>query len=194
MKKIFTIFFLLSLLFSSSSHATIQDFYVADYTAPEIPAGYFCKKEAKVTINDFVFSSLGATRNKTNSIKAAQFPGLNGLGLSLARLDLAKGGFIPFHNHPGALEALIVIQGTISTGFVYEASTVYFKTLKTGDAIVFPQGLLHFQVNATKAIPGIQILDNALFGNNFSTELVAATTFLDAPQIKKLKGVFGGSG
>jgi hypothetical protein len=71
--------------------------------------------------------------------------------------------------------------------------------------MVFPQGLLHFQINAggTLALafasfssdrPGLQILDNALFGNNLPTELIAATTFLDTAQIKKLKGVLGGSG
>ena len=126
MKIGFPIIFLLSLL--SSSQAAVQDFCVADYTGPESPAGYSCKKEAKVTVNDFVFSGLGAAGNTTNLIKAAvtpafaaQFPGVNGLGLSLARLDLAKGGVIPFHNHPRALEALIVIQETISTGFVSEA-------------------------------------------------------------------------
>ncbi|KAL5572364.1 hypothetical protein UlMin_021961 [Ulmus minor] len=211
MKIGFPIIFLLSLLFSFS-HAAVQDFCVADYTGPESPAGYSCKKEAKVTVNDFVFSGLGAAGNTTNLIKAAvtpafaaQFPGVNGLGLSLARLDLAKGGVIPFHTHPGASEALIVIQGSICAGFVSSANKVYYKSLKTGDAMTFPQGLLHFQVNAggspaiayvsfSSPSPGLQITDFALFANDLPTELVAATTFLDVAQIKKLKSVLGGTG
>ncbi|XP_062010718.1 auxin-binding protein ABP19a [Rosa rugosa] len=207
---IFPIFFTFVLLLSISD-AAVQDFCVADYKAPEGPAGYSCKKAAKVTVDDFVFTGLGVAGNTTNIIKAAvtpafaaQFPGVNGLGISLARLDLAPGGVIPFHTHPGASEALIVTQGTIIAGFISSANTVYLKTLKTGDLMVFPQGLLHFQVNGggTSAIafpsfsspsPGLQILDFALFQNDLPTSLVAMTTFLDVAQIKKLKGVLGGT-
>ncbi|KAK9923739.1 hypothetical protein M0R45_032140 [Rubus argutus] len=71
--------------------------------------------------------------------------------------------------------------------------------------MVFPQGLLHFQVNAAKihakaivsfssASPGLQILDFALFANNLTSSLVGKTTFLDPAQIKKLKGILGGTG
>ncbi len=208
---ILPIFFIFSLI-SSISHAAVQDFCVADLAGPDGPAGYTCKKPATVTVNDFVYSALGIAGNTTNIIKAAvtpafttQFPGVNGLGLSIARLDLAPSGVVPFHTHPGGSEVLLVVHGTICAGFVSTANTVYFKTLKQGDIMVFPQGLLHFQINGggTMALafasfssdrPGLQIVDNALFGNNLPTELIAATTFLDTAQIKKLKGVLGGSG
>ncbi|XP_050262937.1 auxin-binding protein ABP19a-like [Quercus robur] len=195
-----------------SSHAAVQDFCVGDLTAPQGPAGYSCKNPSKVTVNDFVFSGLGTPGNTSNLIKAAvtpafaaQFPGVNGLGISFGRLDLAPGGVVPFHTHPGGSEILIVVQGRICAGFVSSANTVYFKSLNKGDIMVFPQGLLHFQINAGGSVaiafvsfssssPGLQILDYALFGNNLPTELVAATTFLDTAQIKKLKGVLGGTG
>ena len=153
-----------------------------------------------------------STGNTNNLIKAAvtpaftaQFPGLNGLGLSLARLDLAVGGVVPMHTHPGANEVIFVVQGTITAGFISSANTVYLKTLNKGDTMIFPQGLLHFQVNSGKTTsfvlvsfsspsPGLQILDYALFGNNLPSELVEKTTFLDAAQVKKLKGVLGGTG
>lgn len=207
---IFPIFFTCFLLLSSS-HASVQDFCVADFTAPEGPAGYSCKLPAKVTVDDFVFSGLGVAGNTTNIIKAAvtpafaaQFPGVNGLGISLARLDLAPGGVIPFHTHPGASEVLVLVQGTLVAGFISSDNTVYLKTLKKGDVMIFPQGLLHFQVNAggssalafvsfSSPSPGLQILDFALFKNNLPTSLIAATTFLDVAQIKKLKGVLGGT-
>ena len=196
----------------SSSHAAVQDFCVGDLTAPQGPAGYSCKDPSKVTVNDFVFSGLGIPGNTSNPFKAAvtpafaaQFPGVNGLGISFGRLDLAPGGVVPMHTHPGASEIFLVVHGTIFAGFVSSANTVYFKSLKMGDIMVFPQGLLHFQVNTggtvalgfvcySSSSPGLQILDYALFGNNLPTELVAATTFLDTAQIKKLKGVFGGTG
>lgn len=190
----------------------MQDFCVADLSLPESPAGYACKKPAAVTVKDFVFSGLGVAGNTSNIIKAAvtpafatQFPGVNGLGISLARLDLALGGVVPFHTHPGGSEVLLVVQGTICAGFVSSANTVYIKSLKKGDIMVFPQGLLHFQINSgntqalafvsfSSATPGLQILDYVLFANNLPTEVIAATTFLDTAQIKKLKGVLGGTG
>lgn len=204
--------FLLFFLFSSTSNAAVQDFCVGDLKAPEGPSGYSCKTPAKVTVDDFVFSGLAIPGNTTNIINAAvtpafaaQFPGVNGLGISGARLDFAPGGVIPMHTHPGASEFLIVTRGRITTGFISSVNSVYYKTLKKGEAMVLPQGLLHFQVNAAKIqsvafvsfsspVPGLQILDFALFGNDLPSFLVEKTTFLDPMQVKKLKGVLGGTG
>ncbi|CAN6573587.1 unnamed protein product [Malus baccata var. baccata] len=206
------ILFLFSLIFLSSSNASVNDFCVADLKGPDSPSGYTCKTPAMVTASDFVFSGLAKGGNTTNIISAAvtpafvaQFPGVNGLGISIARLDLAPGGVIPFHTHPGASEILVVTRGIIKAGFVSSANTVYLKTLHKGEVMVFPQGLLHFQVNVAKihsnafvsfssASPGLQILDFALFANDLPSELVAQTTFLDLATIKKLKGVLGGTG
>ncbi|XP_068663676.1 germin-like protein subfamily 3 member 3 [Aristolochia californica] len=202
-------FFFLSLLFIVSNAA---DFCVGDLNGPVSPAGYSCKTEAKVTVSDFVFYGLGVAGNTSNLIKAAvtpafsaQFPGLNGLGISLARLDLAVGGVIPIHTHPSASEALVVLQGEICAGFISSANAVYFKSLKKGDTMVFPRGLLHFQFNSggSTAIaivsfsdpsPGLQITDFALFANNLPSALVEKVTFLDDAQVRKLKGVLGGTG
>ena len=203
------IFFIFSFLVSFSN---ALDFCVADLKAPQGPAGYSCKTPAAVTIDDFVFSGLGVAGNTSNLIKAAvtpafdaQFPGVNGLGISMARLDLAIDGVVPMHTHPGASEILIVIQGSICAGFISSANKVYFKSLKKGDIMVFPQGVLHFQINAgeTQALafvsfsspsPGLQILDFALFANDLPSDIIEETTFLDDAQVKKLKGVLGGTG
>ncbi|KAK8351486.1 hypothetical protein V6Z12_A05G035500 [Gossypium hirsutum] len=163
------IFFILSFLFSSTNAA---DFCVGDLNGPVGPAGYSCKKT--VTVNDFVYSGLAATGNTSNLIKAAvtpafsaQFPGVNGLGISIARLDLSVGGVIPMHTHPGASEVLVVIQG--------KTQSLAFVSFSSPD-------------------PGLQILDFALFANDLPTDIIEETTFLDAAQIKKLKGVLGGTG
>ncbi|KAM7275588.1 hypothetical protein ACFE04_017454 [Oxalis oulophora] len=203
--------FIFSLLLSSS-YALTQDFCVGDLSLPDAPCGFPCKKVAKVNENDFVYSGLGKAGNTTNIIKAAvtpafvsQFPGLNGLGISIARLDLAVDGVIPMHTHPAGSEVLVVVEGTICAGFISSANTVYFKTLNKGDIMVFPEGLLHFQINSgtTPALafvsfsshnPGLQILDFALFANDLPSELVEKTTFLDDVQVKKLKKVLGGTG
>ena len=205
------ILFLLPLLLSTS-HALVQDFCVADLKSPDGPAGYPCKPPMNVTSDDFVYTGLSEPGKIMPLINAAvtpafvgEFPGVNGLGLSAARLDLGPGGVIPLHTHPGASELLIVKQGLITAGFISSANSVYIKTLKKGEIMVFPQGLLHFQVasGAKGAVgyavfsspnPGLQILDFALFGSSFPTPLVSKTTFLDPAVIKKLKAVLGGSG
>ncbi|XP_022777230.1 auxin-binding protein ABP19a-like [Durio zibethinus] len=206
------VLFLFSLILTST-HVLAQDFCVANLKGVQTPSGYSCKMESKVTIKDFVFTGLGVEGNTTNIIKAAvtpafvgQFPGLNGLGISAARLDLAPGGVVPMHTHPAATELLYVEHGHITAGFISSsANTVFLQTLKKGDIMVFPQGLFHFQINFGKrpslAIvnfnspnPGLQILDFALFANDLPSDLVEKTTFLDDAQVKKLKGVLGGSG
>ncbi|EYU28339.1 hypothetical protein ABFS82_12G127800 [Erythranthe guttata] len=209
----YLVIFSLVLLAAASSDALVQDFCIADLSHPAGPAGYPCKKSSSVTENDFFFHGLAAAGNTKNIISAAvtpafdgQFPGVNGLGLSIARLDLAPGGVIPLHTHPAGSEILVVIQGTITAGLISSfENKVYIKTLNKGDVMVFPQGLLHFQINSGKGTPaqafvsfssqnpGLQITDFALFQNDFPTELVAKTTFLDVAQIKKLKGVLGGT-
>jgi len=129
---------------------------------------------------------------------------VNGLGVSAARLDIAKGGSIPMHTHLAATELLIMVQGQISAGFM-TPTALYTKTLKPGDIMVFPQGQLHFQVNSgngkttaflafSGANPEAQLLDLLLFGNSLPSELVAQTTFLEVEQVKKVKARFGGRG
>ncbi|OWM79912.1 hypothetical protein CDL15_Pgr001555 [Punica granatum] len=204
-------FLIFSILFVASN-AAVQDFCVANLKGPDTPSGYACKDPAKVTTDDFVFKGLAKAGNTSNIIKAAvtpafveQFPGVNGLGISAARLDLAPRGVVPMHTHPGATEYLVVVQGKITAGFISSANKVYVKTLNKGDSMIFPTGLLHFQLSATgvtsvalvffsSASPGLQITDFALFGNDLPTPLVAETTFLDPKTIKTLKGVLGGTG
>lgn len=210
--KMIHIFLIICSLFIISTHASVQDFCVADLKGPDTPAGYSCKAASLVTVDDFVSMGLRYAGNTSNIIKAAvtpefvaQFPGVNGLGISIARLDLAPGGVVPMHTHPGASELLLVTQGFIKAGFISSANTVYVKTLQKGDIMVFPQGLLHFQINAggvtavayasfSSASPGLQILDFALFANDLPSPLVEATTFLDDATVKKLKAVLGGTG
>ncbi|XP_004510468.1 germin-like protein 8-14 [Cicer arietinum] len=203
------IIFLLTLLTHSTSNASVVDFCVADLTSPQTPSGYPCK--SSVTIDDFVFTNF-KPGNTSNPFKSSltpafvhQFPAINGLGLSAARLDLGVGGVVPMHSHRGASELMIMVQGFITAGFISSDNSVFVKTLTKGDILVIPQGLLHFQFNAGKnkatafltlssSNPGAQLVDFALFGNSLNSAFVEKTTFLDHAQVKKLKAVFGGSG
>ncbi|KAK2449677.1 germin protein precursor [Trifolium repens] len=210
MKMIPTIFIIFSLL--SFSHASlVVDFCVADYTAPNGPAGYSCKSPENATADDFVYHGLNTSGNITNIFNAtvtfafdSQFPGLNGLGITIGRLDFGVGGVVPLHTHPRGSELIVVIEGTLLAGFVSTNNVAYIKTLYKGDIMVFPQGLLHFQINVGdsnalafvslgSANPGLQILDTALFSSNLPSEVIAATSFIDIDEVRKLKGIFGGS-
>ncbi|KAK7342779.1 hypothetical protein VNO80_25735 [Phaseolus coccineus] len=150
---IYTLF--LFALYSSISYAFANDFCGANLKGSNGPSGYECKPSNTVTVDDFVFSSFvaGNTSGIFNAAIIPAFftalPGVNGLGLSVARLDLAKGGFVPLHSHTASSEILIMVKGEITAGFITPAAT-YQKTLKPGDIMVFPQGLLHFQVKSGK--------------------------------------------
>ncbi|KAL8128553.1 hypothetical protein V2J09_017708 [Rumex salicifolius] len=210
MMKTMVILFLAVLVSVSFSGVSALDFCVGDTTLPSGPAGYSCK--AKVMSGDFFYGGLAASGNTTNIISAAvtpafsaQFPGVNGLGISMARLDMAPGGVIPMHTHPGATEIILVVHGVIETGFIASDNTVYKKTLHKGEVFVLPQGLLHYQINVGKAhglafvsfsstSPGLQILDFALFANDLPSATIEKVTFLDDMTVKKLKKVLGGTG
>ncbi|XP_050388174.1 auxin-binding protein ABP19b-like [Argentina anserina] len=206
------IFFVVSLIVSCFYASNVQDFCVADYTAPQGPAGYPCKDPARATVDDFVRSGFGVPSNTSNVYKfgftpafAFNLPGLNGLGVSLGRADVEVGGVVSIHSHPGATELVVVAEGSsIIGGFIASNNKVYQKILNKGDTMVLPQGLYHFFVNqgTTPGIiyaafstegPTVQLMDPSLFKNDLASDIMEKTTLLDAPQIQKLKKLFGGT-
>ncbi|EPS65260.1 hypothetical protein M569_09517, partial [Genlisea aurea] len=95
MPIVFFTFALLLSLSSASDPTQLQDFCVAIDT-PVFVNGKLCKNPAEATPDDFVFHGLnipGNTSNKEGSavtpVNVNQIPGLNTLGVSLARLDFA---------------------------------------------------------------------------------------------------------
>ncbi|KAL0426798.1 UNVERIFIED_CONTAM: Auxin-binding protein ABP20 [Sesamum latifolium] len=94
--------FSLLLLLAVATDALVQDFCVADLSLPAGPAGYPCKKSTSVTADDFFFDGFTTPGSTNNSVGAGfvaafdtQFPGVNGLGVSIGRLDLEVGGLVP---------------------------------------------------------------------------------------------------
>ncbi|KAG2311270.1 hypothetical protein Bca52824_022827 [Brassica carinata] len=149
---------------------------VADPSGPPGPLGFSCKNPEQVTAKDFSFSATVTTGF------APAFPGANGVGVSVVRLDLAYG------------------EGTIRARIICSANEVYLKTLQKGEVMVFPQGLLHFALkNGTgpalafaafrSSNPGLQLVSNALFASDLPSELIEATTFLSHEEVKRLKAI-----
>nr|KYP31561.1 Auxin-binding protein ABP19a [Cajanus cajan] len=202
--------FLLALL-SFTSHATddkVNNFCVADLKGPNSPSGYQCLPPNSLTVDNFVFSL--PVSNTSNPIKTGissafvnDFPALNGLDISALSVIMDSGGYIPMHTHRGATELIIMVEGQMTAGFLtHDAS--YVKTLKPGDLMVIPRGLMHFVANYGKdkvvafaafssSNPGIHSF-NDIFSNNLPSDILAQTTFLDVAQVKKLKDRFHGSG
>ena len=172
----------LTVLFADNAHAAdedpLQDFCVANnVTIHNSDAntlgltinGRTCKPADQVTAADFASQLLrnsavqkptGTTRATVTLASVANFPGLNTLGLSIARIDFpANGGLNPPHVHPRATEVLFLAQGTLTVGFVSTApnNTLFQATLYPGDLFVFPRGLPHFQINLDRRNPALAI-------------------------------------
>ncbi|KAJ9128981.1 hypothetical protein P3X46_034267 [Hevea brasiliensis] len=187
----FLVAFVLLALSSSFAFAfdpsPLQDFCVAinDPKDGVFVNGKFCRDPMLATANDFSFSGLnipGNTSNQVGSnvtlINVDKIPGLNTLGISIARIDFSPyGGLNPPHIHPRATEILVVVEGTLYVGFVTSnPNRLITKVLNAGDVFVFPIGLIHFQFNIgnTNAVaiaglssqnPGVITIANAVFGS-----------------------------
>ncbi|KDP34916.1 hypothetical protein JCGZ_09204 [Jatropha curcas] len=190
----------------------LQDFCVADVGSSVTVNGFACKDPKMVGADDFSFTGLhlpGNTSNPVGSkvtlINVDKIPGLNTLGISLARIDYAPYGLNPPHKHPRAAEIFTVVQGSLEVGFVTSnpENRLITKILSPGDVFVFPFGLIHFQRNIgnSKALafsslssqnPGIITIANSVFGSNpdIPSDILAKAFQLDKNVVKYLQSKF----
>ncbi|GLT54060.1 hypothetical protein SLA2020_272920 [Shorea laevis] len=165
----------------------LQDFCIADLNASTLVNGFPCKPASKVTSDDFVFDGLSKEGNTSNifglSIIGANvlsFPGLNTLGVSLVRIDLAIGGIVPPHSHPRATEAVLIASGHILVGLVTTGNVYYSKVLTAGQLFIIPRGLVHFQLNVG---PGKALLFNSFNSQSPGVALIPLNIFGTTPTI-----------
>jgi quercetin dioxygenase-like cupin family protein len=175
--------------------------------------GFACKNPNLVSPNDFFFGGLHIAGNTSNTlgskvtpVTVSQLPGLNTLGISLARIDISPWGTNPPHTHPHATEILTVIEGTLEVGFVTSnpVNRQVTKVLKKGDVFVFPQGLVHYQRNiigsenavAIAALssqnPGVVTVANAVFGAvpDIASDVLVKAFQLDKDVVTNLQSNF----
>ncbi|CAE6205812.1 unnamed protein product [Arabidopsis arenosa] len=175
----------------ASDPSQLQDFCVSANTSANgvFVNGKFCKDPKLVTAADFFFSGLQNARPITSpvgstvtAVNVNNLPGLNTLGISVARIDYAVNGQNPPHTHPRASEILYVATGTLYVGFVTSnpENRLFSKTLYEGDVFVFPEGLIHFQVNVGK-YPAVALA--GLSSQNPGVITIADTVFGSNPQI-----------
>nr|AOW73104.1 oxalate oxidase [Eleusine coracana] len=192
----------------------VQDFCVAaphgsgELAFPGLP----CKPSSSVVSDDFFFAAHARGASTDNAMGSGvtpgnveAFPGLNTLGVSINRVDLAPGGVNPLHSHPRAAELVHVVVGEMLVGFVSTEGRFYSKVVREGESFVIPRGLMHFQYNVGRETavgiaaysspnPGLLIIDFAVFKSTLAADVVEKITFLQQAEVKRLKGVFGGSG
>lgn len=80
-------------------------------------------------------------------VNSTNFQALTGLGLASALVSFLPEGINAPHSHPRASETLWVQYGTLVVGFIDTTEKLFLKTLVAGDLFIFPEGLVHFQVN-----------------------------------------------
>jgi len=163
----------------------LQDICVADLAAATKVNGFVCKNN--VTADDFFSKGLanaGNTNNLAGSIvtpaNVMQIPGLNTLGVSMARIDYAVGGINPPHTHPRGTEIVFVMEGTLDVGFITTANVLVSKTITKGEVFVFPRGLVHFQKNAGYAPASVIAAFNSQLQG---TQSIATTLFASTPPV-----------
>jgi len=181
--------------------------------------GFYCKDPKEVTADDFFYkgyNKVGDTDNplgtKIVQVNSTTFPALNTLGVAMGRIDFAPGGLNQPHLHPRASEMLTVIEGTLYAAFVSSnlqdgSNKVYGKILQKGDIFVFPQGLIHFQLNigGTHAVanvafgsqtPGLVTIANAMFESMppIPDDVLTKAFQVDGKVIKALRSQFHTNG
>ncbi|CAN1131542.1 Putative germin-like protein 2-1 [Linum perenne] len=99
--------------------------------------GFTCKNPNTVDANDFFFSGLRFPGNTSNPVGSkvtpafvTQLPALNGLGISIVRVDYAPWGLNPPHVHPRATEVGFVTSNP--------ENRLITKIINKGGCVCFP--------------------------------------------------------
>ncbi|KDP34918.1 hypothetical protein JCGZ_09206 [Jatropha curcas] len=193
-------------------NSPLQDFCVADITGQVRVNGFPCKDPKEVQADDFFFAGLHLPTNTSNPfglgsniLTASQLPGLNTLGISLARVDFAPLGVSSPHIHPRATEVVTILEGTLEMGFVTSLpdNRLISKVLNKGDVFVVPPGLIHYARNPGKSntagivafssqSPGFLLIPQAVFGSNhnISSDILAKSFQVDENVISQIRAKF----
>ncbi|KAM7277410.1 hypothetical protein ACFE04_019276 [Oxalis oulophora] len=166
---------------------TLQDICVANLSSGIKVNGFTCKPDANVTAADFFFNGLakpGLINSSFGSLvtgaNVQKIPGLNTLGVSLARIDFAPGGLNPPHTHPRGTEVIFVLDGELDVGFITTANKLISKTVTKGDIFVFPKALVHFQKNNGDKPASVISSFNSQFPG---TQSISLSLFAATPEV-----------
>ncbi|KAF7027618.1 hypothetical protein CFC21_039649, partial [Triticum aestivum] len=110
--------------------------------------GFLYKHPSTILASDLKTLLLNhAVRSSANIVTAAEFPGLNTLGMSMARTDIDPYDVVLPHSHPRASEMMFFPSGSVLATFFDTTGKLFQKRLCEGDVFIFPRGLVHFIMN-----------------------------------------------
>ncbi|CAN1156593.1 Germin-like protein 9-3 [Linum perenne] len=177
----------------------LVDFIIPD-NQTEVDASFFTYTGARGILDSEPPSSFTVTE-----VSMAEFPALNGEGVSYSILQLPAGATYPPHNHPRAAEILLVIRGCVQVGLVIANNCMYNQTLEVGDIFVFPKGLVHFATNTApaggdevataisafgSASAGTVLLPDSIFASNIDDGVLASAFNTNVTIIQLIKNGF----
>ncbi|KAJ9187600.1 hypothetical protein P3X46_003034 [Hevea brasiliensis] len=175
-----------------------QDYCIADTKLSFYLNGVPCINPNLATTAHFTTSALAKAGNtRANPIgfnvtltTVANLPGINTLGLFLARVDIAANGIVPPHSNPRASEVTICLKGSILVGFVDTSNRLYSQQLRAGESFVFPKGLILF----LSQNPGAQIASIAAFTSNphIPDDVVKKAFQITTQEVVKIRKNLGG--
>lgn len=188
----------------------INDFCVADLTSQLKLNGLPCISYANVTGDDFALRLLEKPGNISASpfgfstipgLAAINYPGLNTLGMAIARIDVGPFESVPPHTHPHATELFYVVEGSFYAGFIDTNETLFATNITKGDVFVFPRGLLHFALSTSKHLstaivtfnsqnPLTQFVAPSLFESNIPDVVLEKAFFISKATVHQIKKTF----
>ncbi|XP_021908753.1 germin-like protein subfamily 1 member 1 [Carica papaya] len=117
-------------------------------------------------------------------------PGLNTMGLTMARVDIEANGLVPPHSHPRASEVIICLEGSVLVGFVDTSARLFTQKLRVGESFIFPKGLIHFIYNMDSMSPALAV--SGMNSQNPGAQVGSVAMFKSKPLIpdEVLKGAF----
>ncbi|KAK9696970.1 hypothetical protein RND81_08G007100 [Saponaria officinalis] len=200
---IFALSFPFHILFVSGSDPDpVQDFCVPS-------SGLDSECTTHVTVSDFIYSGIKFPGNFSHTetgfissgVNVKTFPGLNTLGMSMVRADFDVGGVNVPHYHPRATEMGYVLEGRFYAGFVDTQGTLFAKVIEKGEVMVFPRGMLHFQMNIADSPatiigsldsqnPGLMKIPSSIFGTDIKEELLQKAFHMSSRELRSLKKRF----
>ncbi|KAL2636024.1 hypothetical protein R1flu_007503 [Riccia fluitans] len=150
-------------------------------------------------LRDFA-APAGAFASK--KVTQLEFPALAGLGVGVTLLEYRPMTLNPPHTHPRGTELLYVLSGSLDVGVVDTSNKLYASTISKGDLFVFPQGLVHFQINKSSKKParaisafgssnaGTVSLPRNLFGSGIDDAVLLSAFKITPEELKALKAPF----
>ncbi|CAN0925725.1 Germin-like protein subfamily 1 member 1 [Linum grandiflorum] len=171
----------------------LQDYCVADPKSQQLRSifinGAMCINPKLVVSSHFATSALAKPGNtqanpfgfNVTLATVSNLPGLNTMGLTMARVDIGPNGLVPPHAHPRASEVTVCIKGSLLVGFVDTSNKVFTQQLRVGESFVFPKGLIHYLYNMDSRSPALAI--SGLSSQNPGAQVASAATFTSKPQL-----------